>query len=180
MSKSCEEAYRDWLIADLCEVVEGEYGFLLRELFRREFYSLVKYDSDRARDGVMLREHWSDVNSNCDVEFGPCRILELLVGVACRMEFQLFGSKYADEYNYQKLFWVLIDNLGLLGFCDGFFVTCDVFIEKIVTVCDVFCDRKYTRDGFGNIFYIKNSQKDLRKLNIWDQMGLYMRHRWPL
>ena len=175
-----EEAYREWLVGEM-DCQEGKsYKKLLRALYMIEFHSLIPYDDDRAKDGIALRDIWSDANNGMEIDFGPCKILEVLIGIAFRVEAQLFGSKWAEEWNYKKIFWVLIENLGLIEFCDVFFVTCDVFYEKIVTICDVFCDRKYTCDGFGNIFYIKNAQKDMRKLNIWTQMGIYVRNRWPI
>lgn len=173
-----ESDYRNWLVASMNVVPEKNYGPLLRELYRREFYSLVQYDEDRASDGTALRATWAEETGYPgDTEFGPCSVLEALIGIAMRVEFQLFGSRWADEWDYKKIFWHLIDNLGLLGF-EGDLTPLDY--EKIVTVSENFCNRKYRRDGFGNIFCIFEAEKDLRKLNIWTQMGLYIRQKWPI
>ena len=61
MNKSnAENAYVTWLVQKM-NIVEGKnYGMLLRELYRKEFYAVVKYDEDRGADGVALREVWAD------------------------------------------------------------------------------------------------------------------------
>ena len=173
----CETAYRDWLVSEMDSIEGKSYKYLLNEMYRHEFCSLVKYDEDRAADGIALRSVWSEANDNCDTNFGPAKILEVLIGIAMRVEFQLFGSKWADEFNYKKIFWVMVDNLGLTDFDGVIFLS---GYEIIVTNLENFCHRKYTCDGFGNIFYIFEAEKDMRKLSIWAQMGLFIRDKWPI
>ena len=37
-----------------------------------------------------------------------------------------------------------------------------------------FLERRYRRDGRGGLFYVKGCKKDLRSIEIWYQMNLYM------
>lgn len=171
-----ERAYRDWLI-DQVNIVE-DYTHLLRELFSIEFYSLIKYDEDRGADGLALREEWATVvRYNGSLDFGAANVLEVLIGIAKRIEFQLFGTRYVDEWDYVNIFWDMINNLGLI---DMFGTLSRYTFDEINEIVTHFMDRDYFRHEKGNIFVIKNDNRDLRKLNIWTQMGLYIREKWPI
>lgn len=174
-----ERNYRDWLIESVGSFEDKNYAPLLRELYRREFYSLVKYDEDRGSDGIALRGNWAELhNVDSDgLNFGPCKVLEVLIGISQRIEFQLFGSQWAEEWDYKKVFWHLLDNLNLLEY-EGILKGSEY--ETVIHICDAFCARKYKCDGFGNIFRIFDSEKDVRKMNLWTQMGLYIRQKWPI
>lgn len=171
-----ERAYRDWLINKVNTV--EDYTYLLRELYSIEFYSLVKYDEDRGMDGLALRDEWAtEVKYNGDLDFGAANVLEVLIGIAKRIEFQLFGTQYYDEWDDVKIFWDMINNLGLgdmFGTLSRY--TFDDIHEKVTH----FLERDYFRHKNGNIFRFENEPKDIRKLNIWTQMGLYIREKWPI
>lgn len=171
-----ERDYRDWLIG-LVNNRKEDYTLLLRELYNIEFYALVNYDEDRGADGLMLREEWADAcKYRGSLDFGVANMLELLIGVSRRIEFKLFGSKYYDEWDYVNIFWDLINNLGLSDVFGD--VSRDVFDEIRQNVShflnrDVFCHKTC------NIFTFADPPKNLRKLNIWSQMALYVREKWP-
>lgn len=169
-----DKEYREWFIDQLNVVDDLDYGPLLCELFDVEFYSLVKYDEDRGADGIALRDVWSD-EFDCqeNFDFGPPRLLEVLVGIAKRIEFQLFGTEYMDDWSYVRIFWELIGNLGLKEMhgelsesaCDTFLSICDTFLRR--------CDKNVT------LFCIKSDGRDMRKLPLWTQIGIYIREKWP-
>ncbi len=171
-----ERDYRDWLVNKVNTV--EDYTYLLRELYSIEFYSLVKYDEDRGMDGLSLREEWAEgVGFEGSLDFGAANVLEVLIGIAKRIEFQLFGTQYYDEWNYVNIFWDLIDNLGL---GDMFGDISRYTFDEIHEIVSQFLNREYFRHKKGNIFIIKNDPRDPRKLNIWTQMGLYIREKWPI
>lgn len=173
--EEARRAYRDWLIRRV-NIVE-DYTYLLRELFKIQFYSLVKYDEDRGMDGLALREEWAtSVGYTGSLDFGVANVLEVLIGIALRIEFQLFGTKYYDEWDYVNIFWDMIDNLGL-GEMYG--ALSRYTFDEINEIVTHFLQRDYFRHKKGNIFIIENDPRDLRKLNIWVQMGLYIREKWP-
>ena len=174
---NAERAYRDWLIDNVNDM-DHDYTHLLRELFTIEFYSLVKYDEDRGMDGMALREEWATVMEyNGSLDFGVANVLEVLIGISKRIEFQLFGTQYFDEWDYVNIFWELIDNLG---FSEMFGDISRYTFDEIRQNVTHFLDRDYFRHKNGNIFKFKNEPKDLRKLNIWTQMGLFIREKWPV
>lgn len=171
-----KKEYREWLINKVNTV--EDYTFLLRELFSIDFYYIVKYDEDRGADGLALRDGWAEsINYKGSLEdFGVANVLEVLIGIAIRIEFQLFGTKYAYDWDYVRIFWDLIDNLGL-GNMHGTLSRYD--FDEIHEIVTLFLKRDYFRHKKCNIFKIDDYGKDHRKLNIWAQMGLYIRERWP-
>lgn len=171
-----ERDYRDWLIGLVN--IEEDYTLLLRELYSIEFYYTVKYDEDRGMDGLALRDEWAEgVRFQGSLDFGNANVLEVFIGIAKRIEFQLFGTVYYDQWDYVQIFWDMMDNLGLSDVFGD--VSRDVFdtIRQNVTHFmnrDTFCHKSC------NIFKFEHEPKNLRNLNIWTQMGLYVREKWPI
>lgn len=169
--------YIDWLVGSVNVMEDRDYSDLLYMLSEIEFYPLINYDEDRGDDGIALRELWASVtNIRSDLDFGGASVLEVLIGIAKRIEFQLFGSHYIDEWDYVKVFWDMIWNLGLEEFFGT--LSCDTF-EQIDRIVTLWLNREYFRHKKGNIFIIMNDPRNMRKLNIWTQMTLYIREKWP-
>ena len=171
-----EEDYKDWLVGQVNTV--EDYRDLLYELYSIEFYSLIKYDEDRGMDGMALREEWaSKFGYEGSLDFGGPNVLEVLIGIAKRIEFQIYGPTYMYEWDYVRVFWDLIDNLGLGHLFGDLF--CDSF-DEIHSKVTHFLERDYIRHRNGNIFDFNEWPKHIRKLNIWDQMTIYIREKWPI
>jgi hypothetical protein len=162
---NAENEYITWLVNKM-NIVDGRnYGMLLRELYRQDFYAIIKYDEDRGADGIALRRIWADeVGYEGVLAFGPPRVLETLVGISLRIEDQIFGGPWADEWDYKRIFWDLINNLGLLEY-DGVLSSSDY--DNIVTILEEFLSKTSHCDTFANIFKFSVTPKDLRKMNIW-------------
>lgn len=172
-----ERDYRDWLVNQLNDR-KKDYTKLLRILYDIEFYALVNYDEDRGKDGLVLRDEWAEgKRGKVSVDFGPPNVLEVLIGIAKRIEFQLFGTQYYDEWDYVNIFWDLVGNLGL-GDAFGD-VSCDTF-DEIHEIVTLFLNREYFCHKKCNIFEFEIQPKNLKKLNIWSQMAIYMREKWPI
>lgn len=174
--KDAETEYLNWLVDRVNSVPHKNYGMLLRELFRWEFYSDVPHDEDRGADGIALRVVWADeIGYRGSIDFGPPRILETFIGIALRIEDRIFGGPWADDWDHKRIFWDLINNLGLTEF-DGILTSSEY--EIVGTVLSNFL-KKVSRDTFSNIFVFSVTPKNLRKMNIWTQMGLYIGEKWP-
>lgn len=175
---SVENDYLTWLVNRM-NVVEGKnYGMLLRELYRVEFYSIIPYDEDRGADGLVLRHDWADeVGYNGSLDFGVARVLEVLIGISLRIEDQLFGGPWMDEWDYKRVFWDLLHNLGVAEF-DG--VLSAVDYEKVGTLLDQFLSKTSHCDTFANIYHFCVTPRNLQKMNLWSQMHLYIMEKWPV
>lgn len=161
-----------------------EYGRLLLYLHETEFYSLVPNDDNRGVDGEQLRNHYFDeVGATSppslpkDIPDGPCTVLEMIIGVAFRLEFELLGGQY--ERPAADWFWVLIDNLGLTGYTDqkmGY----GIYILEVKAAVECLLERRYLEDGDGGLFPLKRPRKDQRRVEIWYQMSAWVIENYPI
>lgn len=170
------EDYFTWLCGLVCDETESNYISLLSCLFKEEFYSILGNDDDRGADGKVLRSEFGNAAGydEDDVEdyiSGPCRMLEMLIGLARRMAFDTAENKHHDKS--VKWFWELISNLGLDGLTDDKFFQLggnDIVRKKIRKLLD----RKYSKKGKGGLFPLKKTEIDQRKVEIWYQMSAYL------
>lgn len=170
----------------LCNLVgrKEEYGRLLLYLHETEFYSLVPNDDNRGVDGEQLRNHYFDeVGATSppslpnDVPNSPCTVLEMIIGVAFRLEFELLGGQY--ERPAADWFWVLIDNLCLSPYTDqkmGY----GIYILEVKTAIERLLERQYLEDGDGGLFPLKHPKKDQRRVEIWYQMSAWVIENYPI
>ena len=169
----------------LCDIigvnrVGHSYWILLSELHKRPFYSFVDHDENRASDGIELREEYlRDIHYPMYIELeGECSVLEMLIGLARRMDFET-----SDPYDFSESsnrtpywFWEMLDNLGFLPFDDESYVEYGgkVFVNREI---DRLLERGYSRNGNGGLFPLESSSKDQRKVELWYQMNAYLRER---
>lgn len=181
--------YYEWLL-DIIGVDKGgeydNYRLLLKELHAIEFYVLpnisksVRNDINRAKDGEELRSEFA--SEYYDGKYGdrgystiidilnshPCSMLEMMVALARRYEEDFMSDpRYGDRTTFW--FWEMIRNLGLDVCTDEHFDS--IYVDDIIRNV---LDRKYRRNGKGGLFYIPNTTKDLRKVELWYQMCWYM------
>ena len=166
----------------LCNVVGRayEYDKLLAHLHGIEFYSLVPNDDNRGVDGEQMRNIFLDEvgpQGSTSLPTGPCTVLEMLIGVSYRLEFELLGGLF--ERPASDWFWVLIDNLEL-DWCDNvLYSRLDSVIEVDERVKNLL-ERNYGTDGHGGLFPLKRAQQDQRRIEIWYQMSAWVIENYPI
>ena len=160
--------YFEWLF----NLVHGiHYRRLLIELHSIEFRYSIRMDENRADDGVRLRYRYA-MQKGCeeyvDQLNGPCSVLEMMVALAIRCEEDIMDDpSYGDRTG--QWFWHMIVNLGLGSMTD------DRFDKRYVRErIDIFLDREYEPNGKGGLVTIKNCKHDLRTVEIWYQLNLYL------
>lgn len=168
---SDQQKYFTWLVKQIggFEKNGRRYEFMLSALYDRDFYWVLVNDENRAEDGKALRYEYSKKVID-DLE-GPCRMLEMLVALAKRIERDIMADRrYGDRSG--EWFWNMIDELGLDRFDDRNFD-----IIEVDVVLDRCLDREYQRDGTGSPF--KSVRMSLGKwdnfkaLELWNQANLY-------
>lgn len=168
--KPLDERYLTWLYSQVGDVrlrrSSKTHWRLLKQLYSTEFTWFVPHDENRAADGCALRAEWAhEVQATPDHNWLhlPCSFLELLIGLARRLEFNGGGTSTA-------WFWHLIGNLGFLEFHDrsGYSMS---FVEVRTRVV---CERKYDQFGNGGLFPIRNPEQDQRKVELWYQLCEYI------
>lgn len=166
----------------LCSIVGRtyEYGELLSYLNSVLFYSLVPNDDNRGADGEQLRDRYLDEVGPSwapSLPNSPCTVLEMLIGVAFRLEFELLGGRF--ERSAGEWFWVLIDNLGL-EWCDNLALERLGEAEKMAQIVENLLERRYSEDGEGGLFPLKSPRKDQRRVEIWYQMSAWVIENYPI
>jgi hypothetical protein len=141
-----------------------------------EFTPLLSGDFDRADDGVNLRyrfvcdsgygeeaEYYLDQRS-----YGPCSVLEMIIALAVRCEETIMDDPEIGDRTGQW-FWEMMVNLGVGSMIDSRYdrTAVDNIISK-------FNNRDYSRNGKGGLFYIRDCDSDLRRVDIWHQLCWYL------
>lgn len=173
----------------LCEYVgtthnECSYFWLLNQLHRYEFSEdtayLIPNDNNRISDGKNLRREFSENTLYLDECYAyidkACSVLELLIGVAKRLEEDLnWDTSHDDTPSY---FWELIENLQLDSFDDD--LICEGDEEFVDEIVGTFLNRRYRKDGRGGLFPLRDPKEDQRYVEIWYQMSNYMAENYPI
>ena len=171
IEKKVQTDYFEWLEHI---VTDGkEYNLLLHDLHNIDFVSLVKLDENREMDGQSLRTLYGDevgikYEEIEDYLAGPCSVLEMLIGLASRIEGTIFSDFEEGIPETRAYFWEFLTNLGLEVYTDVRYSTTEVrhIVERFVF-------REYDPDGKGGIFPLQNAGEDQRKVQIWYQMQMY-------
>ena len=162
--------YFEWLTLIVCpeESERESYQKLFKILFEYEFIPIVKNDDNRAIDGTQMRIHYEDeIGKSCEI-FGGCRVLEMLVALACRCENTIMHDPDEGDRTY-IWFWEMIRNMGLISDDDW-----DFNEEAVTAGIERLNNRTYEKDGFGGPFYIAGFRKDMRKIELWYQLNHWL------
>lgn len=178
MTNELQLEYFDWL----CNLIgpNGQfwsYRRLLRYLFETDFDYFVGRDGNRADRGVDLRYKFGEDTGHsqsevaCLVDIRECSVLELMVALAIDCEERIMQDHDVGNRTGQW-FWEMVINLGLENETDTHFSD-----KHVRTVIEKFINREYEPSGKGGLFYIPNSDIDMRMIEIWHQLYLYLNER---
>lgn len=174
-NRDLEQRYFVWLIDKIDDGEKAEqYKYLLHKLHEINYWSKldVPLDSNRYDDGVNLRYLFAEerqipqpvIASELDIR--DCSMLEMLVALSIRIEESGMGIPY-EGINPGRWFWMFVKNIGYFysPFND------DMIYKKT----DIFLNRKFNPDGSnGNLVVLNKPDVDLRIIDIWYQIQLYL------
>ena len=162
----------------LCELVDSKrfskkvsYRKLLTHLHNIEFTWFIPRDDNRADDGIQLRRKFALARNDMTLPsyiYGPCSVLEMMVALAIRCEDWIMDDSQMGNRSGQW-FWGMINNLGLSPMTDSKFDR-DFVDDAIARLLN----REYEPDGRGGLFTVRNSEHDLRTVEIWCQLSWYL------
>lgn len=165
-----DDKYLNWIYGQVCDAERRKstetYWRLFGQMHATEFTYFVPNDEDRAADGKDLRQEWVlEGNIELDDEWLEleCSFLELLVGLAKRLDFQ---TEEPPEY----WFWKLLENLNLLDRVDS----SDWDARDVEEIMYCVMNRTYNRDGSGGLFPLRKTRKNQTRVDIWYQMSEYI------
>lgn len=169
--------YFEWMCNLVCGTrysKKTSYRKLLSYLYDRQFYYTIDLDGNREADGINLRYRfgyecrYNDTLIATYLDDKPCSVLEMMIALAIRCEEHIMeDSDFGDRTG--QWFWNMIVSLGLGSMTDSRFDIC-----KADEIVDRFLDRKYKRNGEGGLFTIEDGRRDMRNIEIWYQMCLYL------
>lgn len=170
MDEPIEERYFNWLYSNVSDintqVPQLQYFNLLGKLHQMEFIFLVSGDDNRIVDGQDLRAEFfreEFIHNDGSLDKDGCSVLEMLIAFSRRAYFATDDSAHA-------WFWIMMTNLGLVGFNDAN-PRNDRAIQSII---DRFVYRTYNHKGMGGLFPLSNTHTDQRKVEIWYQFNEYL------
>lgn len=165
--------YFEWMYSMVCDpkqISSVRYRKLLTRLHDTEFFWQMERDINRAKDGINLRNRFSD-ETGYDVDEimeMPCSVFEMMIALCLRCEETIMDNP--DKGNrMSQWFWEMIVNLGLGGQHDENYD--DDYIDSCLYI---FMNREYEPDGKGGLVRLNNHRQDLRNVEIWYQMMWYL------
>lgn len=158
-------------IIDSPEYNIQNYNRLFNLLYSTRFRWSVKNDANRAADGISLRNRIAKDPHLADT-LGPCRVLEMLIALAIRCEDDIMQEKSQGDRT-AIWFWTMIENLDLAMMTDPYFN-----VEYVKSIVSRFLDRRFSRNGYGSIFFANNRKEDFRSVEFWDQMCWFLAEQY--
>lgn len=175
--KELIEEYFRWMYNLVCDERYSKglvYQKLLRHLHEVDFTYTIGMDGNRAEDGVDLRYHFGRAHNYpyamiADfLDDRPCSVLEMMIALSIRCEKHIMDDPSIGDRTGQW-FWNMITSLDLGAMNDHRYNQ-----EYVDQVLDRFLNRRYERNGKGGLFTVKYGKQDLRTMEIWYQMCLYL------
>lgn len=171
-------SYFEWLVG---LVDGGDHLLLLKDLYSLPFVPRIPFDENRANYGVELRKAFASCEGG-RISAGelekPCSILELLVSLADRFEFELddpYNPTQTGDAGCARYFWLMLKNLGLYEMDDLYGGYDDLGgRETVEAAVRRLNDRTYAYDGTGGLFPLRHPAQDQRSVEIWYQMNAYL------
>ena len=171
------QRYFDWmyrLVYDIRYTKRLSYRKLLSHFNDVDFTYILPLDDNRAADGIDLRYRFGyeekHINSMIAsyLDDRPCSVLEMLVALSLRCEEHIMDDIDIGNRTGQW-FWYMVESLQLGSMSDNNYD--EALVDNALMI---FLTGKYERDGTGGLFVIKECKRDLRTIDIWYQMCLYL------
>ncbi len=152
----------------------GDYTELLNYLNDIPFEATLPLDMNRVEDGVALRYRFASETGlpqaviAHELDVNEASVLEVMVALAIRCEEHIM-SDYDIGNRTGFWFWEMVRNLDLKRMSDYYFE--EGYVSQ--TLNRLF-RHEYSKDGKGGLFCVPGCQVDMRKIEIWYQMCLYL------
>lgn len=178
MLSDLENEYYHWLYGLVCNKYASGPTFhkLIKYLHEVEFVPMMKFDKNIAEHGIEFRYRFGyergysteTTKAFLDENLGPCRMLEMMVSLAFRIEEHIM---YDPDFGNRtgQWFWNMIVSLGLGSMDDESFV-----VRYVDDVIYRFINRDYQSNGHGGLFTLKNPNQDMRFVEIYTQAMWYL------
>lgn len=171
------DIYFEWLCQKIKDPNDDKsYEMLLSFLHSEPFVPIMEMDKNRLYDGIDLRYRFG-YEADLDPEYvrevidtNPCSVLEMMVALSIRIEEHIMSNEDVGDRTY-KWFWTMIESLGMAREYDGLFnlYFCQNALDRLM-------DRTYKSNGKGGLVTIPGCPEDLREVEIWYQIQMYLNY----
>lgn len=168
-----EAEYFNWLCNKIQVRRKKTYKRLYFQLYFTGFRWSIPLDKNRSSDGVSLRYIFAmEVYGNPDIESKlpktDSNVLEMMAALSDRLDREYTGDLINGSRAY-IWFWNMMKNLGLDDFDD-----LNYDENRVGFIITRMLNRQYRPDGLGNLFYLPNTNEDVRTMEIWKQAMRYV------
>lgn len=170
--------YFEWLTSMVDPFTgRGDHGHFFTVLHNMTYIPMMELDNNRVSDGIGLRELYA---RNYDIQVdgkilidSPCSMLEFLVALASRMNY-IYSQ--TNENCTSEMFWDMMDNIGFSYYTttDNSFAMRPEMNSELENAIETVIYRRYSPNGEGNLFLLKNPKYDQRNVEVWYQMNQYL------
>lgn len=168
--------YFDWICSMICDSRhrKTQYRKLLEHLNDVPFLAILEMDENRSVDGINMRYRFGRDCGYDDriiaslLDDHPCSILEMMAALAIRCEEHIMEDSDMGNRTGQW-FWSMVNSLGLVTMSNDFYNS-----SYVDNVLQRFINREYRPDGEGGLFIVRNSGQDMRDIEIWYQLCMYL------
>lgn len=174
MRKEVNEQYFSWLCSLIDDGRVDDYQMLLKQLMGTGFHYTMPMDGNRLADGIDLRYRFGREADIRDpiiavlLDDKPGSVLEVMVALAVRCEEQIMDNPDIGNRT-ATWFWGMVDSLGLASMANRGYDA-----RYVEIVLERFMNREYEYNGCGGLFTVKYPKKDMRGVDIWYQMCMFL------
>lgn len=173
---SIQDAYFRWLYGLVYEIWEIDspqsYTVLSALMHQVPFTSLVPYDDNRIAEAAGLRNNFQEYAGS----MGPMEVADLMGPDASVFEVLIALADQADfmvPLTRKTWFHIFVENLNLDKYTDAYCRHRSTWpVERAI---NTFNNRNYRPNGRGGIFPLRKPEHDQREVELWYQMGAYMK-----
>lgn len=165
-----KESYFRWLYSKVLH--SGRYEGLMNELYMYDYIYRLPMDANRGECGTELRYRFGDEANipqsviASDLDIRPCSMLEMMVALALHISDVILDDGEVNRANI--IFSVMLDSLGLEEYTD--YEYCPEVAQIIRKRLDAFTE--------GTKFLFPTYGQDMRGVDIWTQMHMYLQRRY--
>lgn len=161
-----DDQYFQWLIDQVAVPRNKTCYSLLGRMHEFEFVWSVPNDDNRVQDGKDLRYEFFGTSATTHGSLHPDKVsfLEVLIGLSRRVAFTAGGDA-------RQWAWKLIKNLNLHKMCDPIL---DGKASKVDDILNAVVWRRYSPDGTGGFFPVREAFVDMTQMELWFQMNAYV------
>lgn len=170
--------YFEWLTSMVDPFTErGNHNHFFSILHNMTYIPMIELDNNRVSDGIGLRELYArnyDIRVDGEILIdSPCSMLEFLVALASRMNY-IYSQ--TNENCTSEMFWDMMGNIGFSYYdtTDNSFAARPEMNSELENAIEMVVYRRYSPNGEGNLFLLKNPKHDQRNVEVWYQMNQYL------